>query len=230
MIYDKSISEIEENGKSITLISLAIPLLLENLLLQFYSTANTLLLKGYSENAVTAAAVSESILNIAVVLFTMVIKGAVILTSVFLGRSDRQTAARITGNALAAVSVISVFLSIGVYALAPELISAMNLKGATANDAVSYLRIRSSFMIFTAIMSFFNNMLIANGYSKNTMLVGVISNALNILFCYISLYTTLPLPFEGIRAVAVSSVLSQLIGAVIALLFFVKTKCPISCR
>ena len=212
MLYNKSISEIEENGKRITLVSLAIPLLLENLFLQLYSTANTLLLQGYSERAVTAAAVSESILNIAVVLLTMVIKGAVILMSVSLGRGDRQKAADVTGNALAAVSAISVLLSVVIFAFADRFVSAMNLSGAIANDAVSYLRIRSSFLIFMAMMSFFNNMLIANGYTKNTMLIGVISNALNILICYLSLYTNLPLPFEGIQAVAASSVISHLIG------------------
>ena len=73
MIYDKSISCFEENGRKITLFSLFVPLLFENIFLQLYGTFNTLLLQRYNEDAVTAISVSESIVSIAVVLLTMAI-------------------------------------------------------------------------------------------------------------------------------------------------------------
>lgn len=103
MFYNRAISEIEENGKKITLLTLSVPLLLENLFLQLYSTANTLLLKGYSESTVTATAVSETVIGICTVLMTLIINGAVILTSFSLGKRDRAEAAKIAGTACVTV-------------------------------------------------------------------------------------------------------------------------------
>ena len=225
MIYDKSFSEYYENGRRLTLVSLALPLLCESLFLQLYGTCNTLLLGRYSEQAVTAASVSEMLVNIAIVVLTMVIKGAVILTSFALGKADRPRAQEIAGTASVAVTAAAVLLGAFLGAFAAPLIGMMNLSGQTAVQAAGYLQIRAAGLIFTALMSYFNNMLIVSGYTKCTLLVGLASNLLNVGLCYLFLYTNLRLPVVGTQAVVVAAALSQLFGALMAFPFFVK-RCP----
>ncbi len=226
MFYNRSISEIEENGKKITLLSLSVPLLLENLFLQLYSTANTLLLKGYSESTVTATAVSENIIGICTVFMTLIINGAVILTSFSLGKRDREEAAKIAGTACITVFVFSLVMGLAVAASSGFLVRAMKLTGELADIAAVYLTVRALFFPIMGLMSCFNNLLICNGYTKNTMVVGLGSNILNIIFCYIFLYTDISLPFDGVTAVAVANLMSQFCGLVMAIIFFVKNKCP----
>lgn len=226
MFYNRSISEIEENGKKITLLTLAVPLLLENLFLQLYSTANTLLLKGYSESTVTATAVSETIIGICTVLTTLIINGAVILTSFSLGKRDRAEAAKIAGTACITVFAFSLILGLCVAAFSSHLVRAMQLTDEIADIAAGYLTVRALFFPIMGLMSCFNNLLICNGYTKNTMVVGLGSNILNIIFCYIFLYTDNSLPFEGATAVVVANLISQACGLAMAIIFFVKNKCP----
>lgn len=225
-LYNREVSETEENGRRITLLSLAAPLLLENVLMQFYGTANTMLLQGYAEAAVTAVAVSESVVNVAIMLLTMIIKGSVILTSVFLGKKQKEQAAQIAGTALMAVMAAALCVSGALSLFAPRWISLMNLTGATAVEAARYLRIRGAGLLLTTLMSALNNLLIANGRSRSIIVAGVLSNVVNIGLCYTFLYTNIPLPVSGVEAVAVASILSQLFGAVVALLLFCKAKCP----
>ena len=228
MFYNRSISGIEENGKKITLLSLSIPLFLENIFLQLYSTANTLLLKGYSESAVTATAVSETVINICVVLITLIINGAVILTSFSLGKNDRAEAEKVAGTACITVLAFSFAIGLTVAGFSDFIVRMMKLEGELADIASGYLVVRSLFFPIMGMMSFFNNLLICNGYTRNTMAIGLSSNIINIIFCYIFLYTGITFPFEGVTAVAVANLISQSCGLVMAITFFVKKKCPFS--
>lgn len=225
MIYDKSISCFEENGRKITLFSLFVPLLFENIFLQLYGTFNTLLLQRYNEDAVTAVSVSESIVSIAVVLLTMAIKGAVILISFYLGKDKKNKAAVIAGTTAVTVLVISCILSLLMFIFSSRLITFMNLRGTVATDAVRYLKMRAIGLILTAIMTYFNNMLIVNGHAKCTLFTGIISNIFNIILCYLFLFTSVFSIFDGIVSVAVAIIISQFLS-VLFLFHFFRKHCP----
>lgn len=85
-LYDRSISTFRENGKTIGLIGLTIPLLLENTFVLLYGTVSTLILSGYADAAVSAAGVAQQVINIAVAALNMVSKGTVIIQASPWGR------------------------------------------------------------------------------------------------------------------------------------------------
>lgn len=225
--YSKSISGFTESGRKITLIGLALPLLVESTLLQLYTTANTFLLKGYSMGAVTAVSVSDTVLNIAIVLITMVIKGTVIMSSFALGSQDRHLTARIYGTAWIVIMGIAVLSGGMLMIFARQFSVLMNLKGQIAVEAAVYLQVRATFLPITALMSYLNNLLICHGCAKKSMIVGVVGNILNIVFCYIALYTDIKLPCSGVTVVAICCVLSQFFSVILSAIFFIKAKCPI---
>ena len=78
-LYDRSISTFHENGKTIGLIGLTVPLLLENLFVLLYGTVSTLILSGYADAAVSAAGVAQQVVNIGVAAWSMVGKGTGII-------------------------------------------------------------------------------------------------------------------------------------------------------
>lgn len=58
-LYDRSISTVSENGKTIGLIGLTLPLLLESIFVLLYGTVSTLILSGYADAALEKREVAE---------------------------------------------------------------------------------------------------------------------------------------------------------------------------
>ena len=79
---DRSVWTLYDGKKKITLLSLVLPLLMQSIFTQLYGTANTLLLKGYSETAVAASSVANQVLDISIMLLMVVTTGSVIISSI----------------------------------------------------------------------------------------------------------------------------------------------------
>lgn len=226
MIYNKKISTFVENGKKITLFSLALPLFFEYIFALMYGTANTYLLSGYSDLAVSATSVSNELMTVVNVLMNMVVSGTVIVSSVALGSKNTERAGGICYTGICIILFISLAFGAVLSTNAAFFTGIMNLEGEVQQTAIQYFRIIAATLPVTAALSFFNNMLICNGYSKYTMVSGLTGNVLNVVFCYLVLYTNISLPFSKISGVAIASVLSKLINITIVIFIFVKNKCP----
>lgn len=227
MFYNKQVTTFVENGKKITLFSLALPLFFEHIFALLYGTANTYLLSGYSNIAVSATSVSNEILSVVTVLINMVVTGTVIVSSVSIGSNDYERAGKTSFTGLAFVFGISFVFGVIMSSNATLFTGLMNLDATTQTIAVEYFKIMAAFLPFTAILTFFNQIVICNGYSKFTMFGGITGNIINVLLCYAVLYTNICLPYSKIACVALASVISRLINLIIVIYIFVKKKCPI---
>lgn len=226
MFYDSSVSKIQENGRSISLLSLAIPKFFEMVLIQLLGTVNTLMLSGYSQEAVAATSVANQIYSMMTIILYIIVNGATVVVSVELGKKDREAAGRVAGTATVMTIIFSVVIGLIATFLSGELVGVMNLEGALKTTASEYLKIRSTFLFVSLLMSLFNSMLICNGYAGYSMLVGVICNALNVLFAYIVLYSGIMFPTSVINGVAIGTVLAQTISFFVAMSLYLNNKCP----
>lgn len=153
-LYDKSISTFRENGKTIGLIGLTIPLLLENIFVLLYGTVSTLILSGYADAAVSAAGVAQQVINIAVAALNMVSKGTVIISSIALGAKNLPKVRTAAGTGLVLAIGISALIGLGICGGAAPLMRLMNLKGEVHGLAADYLRIAGLAFPLTATMSY----------------------------------------------------------------------------
>lgn len=220
-------TSIEKDGQKITLISLIIPILMQNIFLQFYGTANTILLSGFLDTAVSASSVANQVLDISTVILTMVTTGTVILSSIEIGAGNRAKAAEYAGTGAFTVLVVSFALTTVNLIFAESLLSAVNLKGETLLLACDYLRTRALFLPALGLMNFFNQLLICNGYSKYTLAVGVFSNLINFALSYVALYSGIYLT-TPINQVAIAAGIAQVLGLALSLIFFKLRNCPFS--
>ena len=222
---DRSVWTLYDGKKKITLLSLVLPLLMQSIFTQLYGTANTLLLKGYSEVAVAASSVANQVLDISIMLLMVVTTGSVIISSIEFGAGEPERAARIAGTGSVLVVCVSVVLALVNFFAAEPLMVFMNLEGEPLTLACEYYRVRSLFLPIITLMSFFNHLLVCNGYSKYTLIVGISSNLLNILFSFAALYA----PFDfmtPISRVALAAGIAQALGLLTAIAFFVFKRCP----
>lgn len=225
-IYDRSISTVVENGKKISLVGLAVPLLLENVFLLLYGTINTAILSGYSDMAVSATSVAEQVSNLGVVLLGMISKGAVIVTSVALGSGNRQRASNVAGSGFVMTLLFGSLLAAVLYFHAERFMGMMHLSGELQGMAAVYLRLVGALLPVTATLSYFNNLLICNGYSKITMISGLLSNGIHLALCTFALYSGMELPVSGVAAVAICGGIAKAFGLILSSGYYFCKKCP----
>ena len=223
--YDSSLTSFEKDGKKITILSLMIPMLMQHIFTQLYGTANTILLSGFLDTAVSASSVANQIFDISIVILSMVSTGTVILSSIELGAGNRDKAARYAGTGAFTVLFASFVLAAINLIFAEQLLSLVNLKGETLSLACDYLRMRALFLPAIGLMNFFNQLLICNGYSKYTLLVGVFSNLVNLGLSYTALYSGISFA-TPIERVAIAAGIAQALGFAMAVLFFKLRGCP----
>lgn len=223
--YDKSVSSISENGRTITLPELVIPKFFELIFVLLLGTVNTIMLSSYSSDAVAATSVAGQIFTFICLFPSIIATGSRVLLSIAIGSKDPLREKKIIGTSL--LSCIFFALALGVIGALTslKLVNFMNLTGETANTGASFLSIKLIFLPITAVMSCLNQILLCYGYAKQTLAVGILSNLLNALFGYIVLYSNIALPVDGVCGVAYGSVLAQAIALLLALYFCKKYKC-----
>ena len=181
-LTDVSALSITEDGKRISLFSLSVPTFLQYVFFFLIGTVNTFMLSGKAEDAVGAQSSSSQVITVVITLLSMIDIGSSVMSSIALGKGNRERAARITGTA----SIISITLSlIGsamLFFLAEPLMTMMNLDGTALEHGVNYMKIRGGFLFIKCTVSFLSAMLICNGNAVHTMITGVIGNTTNVIF------------------------------------------------
>ncbi len=216
---------IDDGKQRLTLISIIIPVLMQYIFTNLYGTANIVLLSGYSDLAVTASSVANQVLDISIILMTMITTGSVIITSIQLGAGNREAAARVAGTGSVMVLGISLLIAAINFFAAEAFMSMMNLEGETLALAVKYYRVRALFLPAVGLMNFFNQLLISNGFPRFTLIVGVISNLINLGLSYLALYSAFDI-MSPISRVALGAGLAQCCGFALAFFFFKYKDCP----
>ena len=93
----------ERTAGNYSLLSLAVPILIEQVLRSLMGTVNTSILGHYSTGAVSSVGVANQIMNITTVLFNIATAGAVVLLNQTLGAGERRRAGHIAMNALSSL-------------------------------------------------------------------------------------------------------------------------------
>jgi putative MATE family efflux protein len=214
-----------DGNKKISLISLAIPLLLQQIFNTLCGTASIMLLSGYSETAVSAASVANQIFSLNSALILMVITGTTILTSIEIGSKNLGAASSYTGTGAVSTVLVGCVLAIINFVFAEPLLFAMNLRGETLTLACEYLKIRSLFLPIYGLLTFFNHLLICNGFSKDTFAAGALTNVFNIILSFVALYADLNF-MTPLSRISLAYGLAQICGLAFASIVFKYKKCP----
>ena len=213
-----------ENGRTLTMLSLALPKFFQQVFQKLLGTANSAMLSRYSDAAVAAVSVSNQVLTVVTTLMDALAFGASVLVSLSLGRRDRRTAGMITSVTLFSALGLSLIVG-GVLALLAEpILSMMNAEAETLALSVAHFRIKTLLLPITVVGAAFTSLLICNGHAMLSFVLGVGRSILNVLFTYLVLYGGLGIP--AIEGIAFSGTLVVLIGLVFESIVFWKKKCP----
>lgn len=203
-----------------SLFSITWPLFIEISLHMGMGIVATLILSGYSDNAVAGVGVANQILNIFILVFNVTAIGATILIGQNLGANRLDRARRLATSAFGVNFWIGIVMTLVVVAFGGLFLKFYGLSGEVYDFAYTFLTIIGLSLFLEAIALALSAVLRSYGHTKETMIVTVIMNVISIIGSFIAIKGWFGLPVTGVAGVAYSMFAAR-IFIIVALFYFV---------
>lgn len=189
----------------------AIPIVLSGVLQTLYNAADSLIVGRYgSSNALGAVGSVGPIINIILNLFLGFATGTNVIVARYWGAGDKQLVKRASDTAII-LALISGFLSgiLGIIISNP-IANWVKIDSEIIDMSVLYMRIYFIGLPFTSLYNFAASAMRAIGNTKGPMVCLIVSGAINVIFNIIFVKFCA----MGVAGVAIATVISQIISAV----------------
>ena len=195
------------------LLLLAIPMFLELLLQLIVGYSDQIMMRKY-KTAVTAITNANSILNIIINVFTVFSSAAIILITQYKGSGNKENEKKVYSSAFYFNSIVAIIISITLLLFSRFFLRWMKCPDSAYNEALKYIMITGGLIFMQLISITFSALLKANSLMKESMIINVIVNVLNIIGNFILI------PRYKIVGVAVASASSRFIGLILMVIIY----------
>jgi len=219
-------SSVMDNRMNI--VTLTWPIFLEVLLRSMLNSSDVFMLSSYSDKAVSAVGVIGQISFFLIVISMIISSASGMLIAQYNGASRHCDAAK-AGVASIYLGLLFGFgLGVISFFSADIIIQLFGLEAQVAQFGYDYLVITAPLTISVTLGLVFSTILRSHGYSKSPMFVNLFTGVVNIIGNYCALYQPFGLPVYGVEGVAIATVASQLLCAIIlwALICYKKIDLP----
>jgi len=227
-LIDKSLFTLKDSLGELNLFKLAIPHFLDLFFISTLALISTITINHFITGGAVAADSANRILNIVLVVTNLVCTGANILISIYMGRNDLETVRKLCFINFVFSIVINVSLSIVAFVFAEPFLALVN-SNATATEtitALTYLRIRTCFIVFSSLTTCIVGILRCFGDNKPTLICGIVSNVVSTVFNIFAL--TLGSDKSKLIMVSFAPVIGTLCGFGLAVAFWIRKKFKIT--
>lgn len=151
---------------------------------------------------------------------TMFGTGGGALISKFLGEGDKEKANRLLSTFSIFIFILTAIIGFILIILIEPISSAIGADESTIQYCVPYGRILLAFMPFYALQLAYQNLIIVAGKPHFGLIITIIAGLVNGLFDFLFIYV-----FNfGVQGAAFATILSQVFGAIIPLVYFFRKK------
>ncbi|ANE45706.1 multidrug transporter MatE [Paenibacillus swuensis] len=208
--------------RKFTLWALAWPIFMELFLQTLLGTVDTLSVSQISDGAVAVVGLSNHLFSAMMTLFMVVASGAGILIAQRIGSQREEDARSLAMLSLKVCGVIGLVLSVFLYTQPGLIAQWLNVPEALIPLAESYIAIAGAGMVFTALSAVLGTALRSTGNTKAPMVVGVVINIVHVALNYAFIFGAFGFPEWGLAGVAVSTLVSKLLGTAILYFIFIE--------
>ena len=208
------------------LAKLAMPLVFSNIIATLYNLADGIWLArlSYTEFAATSFTWPLVFLFISIAIGISIAGTSII--SQMIGANDREKATQYANNLIILCLVLGTFFSILGFSIAPILIKVMGAKGDLLKYSTTYFKVNTLGILVDTMYFGFQAILNAQGKTKSTTIMGLVSGLLNIILDPVFIFATIPwtnIPgFNlGVAGAAIATILAKIIAVIIG---YVKIK------
>ncbi len=195
-----------------TLLALAWPIFVEQGLRVMIGTVDTLMVSHLGDDAVAGLSVANQIVMLFVISFAFISIGSSVIITHHLGTRDRKGADRISATAIATNFWIGLVVSLLVTFLSTPMLRLMQVPAGPMVYARPFLALMGGTLFIESMNVAISATLRAHGHTRDTMLVALGQNILNVIGNLLLLFGLLGFPKLGVVGVAVSSVISRVVS------------------
>ena len=188
-----------------TLVTLAVPIVIQNFIVSSLNMADTLMLGSLADPVMAESAVAAAgVANQYFFLFNLVANGAAAGASVFIsqywGCGDRQSIRRTTGLGLVTNLLIGLLFTLPALLFSGGIIRLFS--HVIVGLGASYLRLVCLSYVFTGVSFLLSNALRSIGRTALPMAVSIMAVGTNIILNWVLIFGKLGAPAMGIRGAA----------------------------
>ncbi len=209
-------------NKKTSLFILTWPIFIELVLQMLVNNVDQLMISRVSENSVAAIGNVNQIMSVLLITFSVVTMATTILVAQYLGSNNQRRVSEVYSVAVFSNLVFSVLIGLILFLFSDAIFTLIKLPDELLSDAKIYMNIIGGGVFLQGIFMTYSAIFRSNGFMKQGMYISAIVNILNIIGNLILLNGYLGLPKLGIAGVAISSVVSRLIGVIIIIYIFKK--------
>lgn len=208
-----------------TLLTLCIPIIIQNLLSTLINMVDTIMVGGMGEVSVAAIGIANQYFFLYNMALSGIIGGAGLFIAQFFGKNDKANIRKIT--ALGALSAITLGIIFGTLAiLSPKfIIHFFSLDESVIEIAVNYFLIIGFCYPIIAISNVFSMGSRSIRNPKLGMICSSISLGLNIILNYIFIFGKFGMPALGASGAALATVISRIVELIllVSYVYFIKS-------
>jgi len=201
----------------------AAPLFLGNLLQQLYSAFDAVVVGNYvGSDALGAVGAAGPLINMIIAFFMGMSMGSSVLISQAFGARDYKDMNGVIHTAVSLAVALGIALSVAGVAITPGVLRLMQTPEQIFGGAVVYLRIYFAGMTALTVYNIGAAILTAVGDTRRPLYFLIISTVLHII---LNLLTVVVLKM-GVEGVAYSTVISQIVSAILVVVTLMKAEGP----
>ena len=227
----------QKQGRNITsgnlfkgIVTYAIPLFLSALIQTLFTAADTAVVGNFADSiAVASIGAGNPVISLLVNSFVAFGSGASIIISREIGADDRDAVKKSVDTAMIFAVALGVVLTVFAEVLAVPILNRMDCPEECFDSAVLYMKLYMLGTPFMMVYNFAAAIIRAEGDSSRPLMYIIISGAVNVVT---NVLLCLILP-NKVAAVAIATVLSQIVSAVLAVVRLIAKKdgiCRLSLR
>ena len=204
---------------SVSLLALAIPMLLEQIMSSMVGFINSAVLSGYSESAVAATGSATTVINMFSLLQNIIATGAGVVICNYIGADNIEGTKKTSYTTVKLCMMFGIAVSVLLSLLSEPLMIVMNLEGEVLSQAVVYFRIRTAFLFIPMTNYALSTLLRCYGHSALTVISGFVTIIFNLILNVWVIHFPQYSPLTGVEGIAVGSVVSQFLGLLCSIAF-----------
>ncbi len=202
-----------------TMLSIALPIGIQNLITFAVSMADTIMLGSLGEVQLSASSIGNNLFFIFTVLMFGLGGGASVMASQYYGKKDTKSIHKIISIMYRiCIAITIIFVGIAVF-MPKQFISIFTTDKAVIEVGIKYLRTVSIGYIFYAITNCTITVLRSVKTVKISMVVYSISLVVNIFFNWVFIFGNLGVTPLGVQGAAIGTVIARITEFIIVLIF-----------
>lgn len=209
------IAEEQTETQKVNLFRLTWPIFLELFLFSLIGIADTFMLSGVSDEAVSAVGAANQFIFIAILILEVIGNGASIVVAQYIGSRRLQEAAKIGAIAITLNLVIGILMSVGFVLFGNTLLKTVNLQGEILAYAQTYTAIVGGGLFLQAIINTLSSNIRTYGFTRESMLISLGMNIIHVILNYLLIFGHFGFPQLGVEGAAISTVISRGLGVLV---------------